>query len=118
MAERLSSARDLSQMELWCARYGSGALVLTRALPLLAEATVLLVGLHRLSWRQFLPPVLLSNLGLACAYSLLGHLSAEHAWLPAALAISVALPLLLTALLRKPRPTSEIAGRIVKGKGV
>jgi uncharacterized membrane protein YdjX (TVP38/TMEM64 family) len=104
LAERLSSASDLLQMEQLCRRYGSCVLVVTRALPILAEAAVLLMGLHRMQWRQFLPAVLLSNLGIACAYSLLGNYSAQHEWLPMALAISVALPLLLSALLRK-RPS-------------
>ena len=104
LAERLSSASDLRQMEQLCRCYGSYVLVLTRALPILAEAAVLLVGLHRMKWKQFLPPVLLSNLGIACAYALLGNYSAQHEWLPAALAISVALPLLLATLLRK-RPS-------------
>lgn len=103
LAERLSSVDDLRQMEVLCRKYGSFFLVLTRALPILAEAAVLLVGLHRMSWKQFLPPVLLSNLGIACAYSILGNYSARHHWLPAALAISVALPLLLTTVFRRTR---------------
>ncbi len=101
LAERWSSPGDLRQTEDLCQRYGSFFLVLTRALPILAEAAVLLVGLHRMSWRQFLPPIILSNLGIAVAYSLLGSYSADHHWLPAALAISVALPLLLTMTVRQ-----------------
>ena len=101
LAERWSSPQDLQQTEDLCQRYGSFFLVLTRAIPVLAEAAVLLVGLHRMPWRQFLPPVILSNLGIAVAYSLLGNYSAKHHWLPAALAISVALPLLLTMAVRQ-----------------
>jgi 3-dehydroquinate synthase len=46
-------------------RFGSGILVITRALPILAEAAVLLMGTVDLPWRQFLPAVMLSNLGIA-----------------------------------------------------
>jgi hypothetical protein len=48
-----------------------------------------------LSWQQFFPPVLLSNLGIAFAYAQFGAIAAQHQWLPFALGISVALPLLL-----------------------
>jgi uncharacterized membrane protein YdjX (TVP38/TMEM64 family) len=100
LAERWTDPRDLDAMERWSRQLGPWLVVLTRALPLLAEASVLLVGMHRLSWRAFLTPVMLSNLGIATAYSLLGHFAAQHEWLPAALAISIAFPLLLTATLR------------------
>jgi uncharacterized membrane protein YdjX (TVP38/TMEM64 family) len=101
LAERLTEPQDLQRMEPLLQRHGTFVLVVTRALPILAEATVLLVGVHRLGWRRFLPPVLLSNLGIALAYSALGRYSAEHKWLPAAMAISVALPLILTAIARR-----------------
>src|SRR5262245_54269258 len=64
----LTRADDLSRTRLLAERFGPALLVLGRGVPVLAEATVLLVGMHGLSWRQFLPPVLLSNLGLAVAY--------------------------------------------------
>ena len=38
-------------------------------------AAVLLAGIHRIPWRRFWPPVLLSNLGVALAYSLFGHVA-------------------------------------------
>ena len=76
-------------------------LATTRGLPVLAEATVLWLGAHGLTWRQFLPPVLLANLGLAVAYSGLGRVAANHAWLPVALGISVALPLLLSRFVQR-----------------
>ena len=87
-------------------RYGSFVLVLTRALPVFAEASVLLVGLHRMTWRQFLPPIALSNLGICLAYSVLGNYASKNAWLPWALGVSIALPLLL----------SEVARRILRWK--
>ncbi|MCH5377068.1 MAG: VTT domain-containing protein, partial [Planctomycetes bacterium] len=96
LAERLSTPDQLQRMESLNTRYGPGILVLFRAVPVLAEASVLLVGLHRLSWKRFLPPVLLANLGIAFAYAYFGQYAARHQWLPLALGISVALPVLLT----------------------
>jgi membrane protein DedA with SNARE-associated domain len=96
LAERFCKAEQLRQMERLSFRYGPGILVLFRAVPVLAEASVLLVGLNRLTWRRFLPPVMLSNLGIALAYAWFGHYAGERQWLPLALGIAVALPLLLT----------------------
>ena len=100
LAARFSSHDELEQMKPLSDRYGPGVLVLTRAVPVLAEASVLLLGVHRLSWRRFLPPVALSNLGLAVAYSVFGDYAQSHQWLPLGLAVAVALPVLATALFR------------------
>jgi 3-dehydroquinate synthase len=75
-------------------------LVLVRALPVLAEASVLLFGAARLSWRRFLPPVVLANLGIATAYSVLGYFGRTQNVTPYVLAGSVALPLLATTMVR------------------
>jgi membrane protein DedA with SNARE-associated domain len=93
-------------------RLGPLLLVLGRGVPVLAEATVLLCGMHGLSWRRFLPPVLLSNLGLAIAYAAFGQLAERYQWLPLALAVSIALPVLMAAAFRlvsknDPQPASE-----------
>ena len=93
--------KDLERIEQASQLWGTWALVLTRAVPVLAEACVLLLGTQRMSWRQFLPPVLLANLGIAVAYSALGELASRQGWLPSALAVSLALPILITALLRR-----------------
>ena len=96
LAERLASRTDLERTERLADRYATGALVLTRGLPILAEAMVLWMGIQRLAWRRFWPPVLASNLGLAIGYSALGHYASHQQWLPLAASVSVALPLLAT----------------------
>ncbi len=100
LAARLIEPRDLDRMELLTRRFGPKTLVLCRALPVLAEASVLLVGVMRLPWRAFFVPVALANLGIALAYSLLGSYSAERGLLLWAIVGAVALPLLATALMR------------------
>jgi uncharacterized membrane protein YdjX (TVP38/TMEM64 family) len=95
-----SEAQDLDRMERLTRRYGSTVLVLFRAVPVLAEASVLLVGIHNLSWRRFLLPIVLGNLGVAVAYAGFGDLADRNQWLPIALSLSVAFPLLLVAAVR------------------
>jgi uncharacterized membrane protein YdjX (TVP38/TMEM64 family) len=96
LALRFSNAEDLGQVDVLSARYGPMVLVLARPVPILAEASVLFLGATRLSWSRFLVPIALSNLGIAAAYAALGEL----VQLPVALAASIALPLVLTALAR------------------
>jgi uncharacterized membrane protein YdjX (TVP38/TMEM64 family) len=100
LAERFSSLDDLERMDLLSTRYGPWILVGTRALPVLAEAAVLFLGATRLAWRQFLPAVMLSNLGIAAVYAVLGHYARSRGELPLALAASIALPLLAATMAR------------------
>lgn len=100
LAERFAGADDLARIDLLSGQYGAWILVATRALPVLAEAAVLFLGATQLSWRRFLPPVLLSNLGIAAVYSALGHLARTQGELPLALAASIAVPLLASTIVR------------------
>lgn len=92
LTSRLAKSEDVKQMELLSRRIGPAILVITRAVPVLAEAGVLWFGLTQLSWRRFIPPVALANLGIAAVYAALGS------WvrLPVAFAASLAIPFVLT----------------------
>lgn len=103
---RLTSADDLARIDRAGARLGSTLVVLTRALPLLAEAAVVWVGLAGVSLRVVLPALALSNLGIALAYALLGRFAHERQLLWPALVASVALPVLATLLARRWLPTA------------
>lgn len=109
VVRRLANDTDLERLDNLTRRYGAAVLVVTRALPLLAEASVLLVGLHRLSWWRFWPPVLLSNLGIALAYAFFGEVAARNQWLPIALGVSLGLPLLIAAVVRWWIPSPSTA---------
>jgi membrane protein DedA with SNARE-associated domain len=100
IALRFAKEEDLDRLEKLTSLYGATVLVLFRAVPVLAEASVLLVGIHKLSWKRFLPPLVFSNLGIALAYAKFGEYADRNQWLPFALGISVALPLLLTMIVR------------------
>jgi uncharacterized membrane protein YdjX (TVP38/TMEM64 family) len=109
VVRRLAGPRDLSRTAQLVETFGPWLLVLGRGVPVVAESTVLLFGMHRLAWRKFLPPVLLANLGLAATYSLFGDLADRYHSLPLAMGIAIALPVLLVAALRStmPRPNAS-----------
>lgn len=97
----MSREEDLHRMQGLSNRFGPAVLIISRGVPVLAEASVLLMGLHQLAWRRFLPAVLLSNLGIALAYSAFGHYAEQHQWLPLALGVSIALPVLLATMMSR-----------------
>jgi uncharacterized membrane protein YdjX (TVP38/TMEM64 family) len=101
LAERLIERDELDRMRFLSARFGPKTLVLCRALPVLAEASVLFVAATGLSWPKFFVPTALANLGIALAYAILGSSSADRNLLIWAIAGSIALPLLATALVRR-----------------
>lgn len=89
---------DLNQMKDLMNHYGPSVLILGRALPVFAEASVLMAGIHRLSWKRFFLPVVVSNFIIAMVYSSLGDLAAKYQWLAAAVGVSIGLPLLMAAI--------------------
>ncbi len=101
IARRFSESADITRMSDFTKRHGPIALVLTRALPILAEACVLMLGAGRLSWRRFLPPLLASNLALALTYSACGVWFRESSALPIAIVASGAIPLVAALLIRR-----------------
>ena len=102
-----SKEEDLERMRIVSDRYGPFVLVLTRAMPVFAEATVLIAGIHQLAWRRFLPAVIFSNLGIALAYSAFGDYAEQHQWLPLALGIAIAIPVMVAAVAQRLMPKAE-----------
>ncbi|MCA9108819.1 MAG: VTT domain-containing protein [Planctomycetaceae bacterium] len=92
--------RDVSAIEGAQLQFGPAVLVFTRALPILAEACVLLMGVLKLPWRNFLPAVLLSNLVISMAYAAFGAYFVERDSLAVAVIASVLLPLGIAILVR------------------
>lgn len=102
-----SRGEDLTRMRQVSDRFGPSVLVVTRAMPVFAEASVLIAGIHRLAWRRFLPAILASNLGVAIAYSALGDYAERHQWLPLALGVAIGVPVLVAALAKRFLPSGE-----------
>ncbi len=83
------------------AKRGPLAVVLLRPLPILAEASVLLVGAVRLSWRSFLPAVLASNLVISLVYAACGEYFRDQNALPWAVVATGTIPLFATFAARR-----------------
>ena len=98
---RFVGAQDLERMKGFAHRFGPLALVLTRALPILAEACVLLMGTTQLSWRRFLVPVVICNLLVSLSYAACGEYFQGQDALPVAVVASGTIPLLLALSIRR-----------------
>jgi len=94
LARRLSGDQALARADAAALRWGVFVLVLARPVPVLAEASILLMATTQLAWWRFLTAVGLSNLGIAAAFAALG----DRVQLPIAIAASIALPLAAACL--------------------
>ncbi len=90
-----SRGEDLERMTSLIDRFGPAVLVITRAMPVFAEASVLISGIHGLTWRRFLAATIPSNLGIALAYAAFGDYAERHQWLPLALGVAIAVPVVI-----------------------
>jgi membrane protein DedA with SNARE-associated domain len=106
---RLTNHDELVRLERLTESLGPAVLVVTRALPVLAEASVLLFGAARLSWGRFLRSIALANLGIALAYAAFGSYAREHGATAAALVASIVLPLVALLLVRLFIPAERAA---------
>ena len=101
IARRFADEATLGRMHRLSQRWGPLLIVLTRAVPVLAEATVLWLGLQRTSVRRLWLPLVLSNLGIALAYAVFGRWAGEQGWLVFAMVASATFPLVLWLIVRR-----------------
>ncbi|MCA9105469.1 MAG: TVP38/TMEM64 family protein [Planctomycetales bacterium] len=92
-ARRLSQSGDLAAARGWLDRYGPAVLIVARGLPVIGEATVLAMGLYGLRWSSFLASVGAANAVLSLVYAAVGSWASEQGWLPLAVGLVTALPL-------------------------
>lgn len=100
-AERFVDRRDLDALDHFAGSQGVPLLIVTRALPLFAEAAVLLLGASCLSWRRFLPAVAIANFFIAAVYTLLGEQFQNSPALPTVIVASALVPLAAGVYLRQ-----------------
>lgn len=62
--------------DLW-GRYGEWTLILTRAVPVLAEAAVLFAGMSEMPMRRFMVLTTLANIGIGTLYAAVGAYAME-----------------------------------------
>ena len=101
-----SAGGDLDRSAALVRRFGPAALVLTRPLPILAEACVLLVGTTGLTWRRFAVPVVLSNVVISATYAAAGAYFRDRGAFAPAVILSGTIPLLAALLARRWLPTA------------
>lgn len=101
LARWFSDADDVVRMGDYARRRGPAAIYLTRALPILAEACILMLGAGRLEWSRFLGPMFISNGLLALTYSACGTWFRDSNSFPIAIVASGAIPLIVALVLRR-----------------
>lgn len=85
--------------ELW-SRYGEWTLILTRAVPVLAEASVVFAGMTEMPMRRFLVLTTLANTGIGILYAAVGAFAMEWNSFLGAFLGSLAVPALAQAMMR------------------
>lgn len=95
-------AKDRSDQKitgLW-ARYGEWTLILTRAVPVLAEAAVLFAGMSQMDFRRFMILTTLANAGIGTLYAAVGAYAMEWNSFLGAFLGSLIVPALAQAMMR------------------
>jgi 3-dehydroquinate synthase len=101
LVRRMVGERELERAERLAMRFGSAVLVVSRGVPVLAEASALLAGALAMPLARFALVVALSNAGLALAYALLARAASfEGAGLVLPFALGIAVPALALGVLR------------------
>ncbi len=72
ISKRLVGSKELLKFEKLQNKYGDWIIILTRAVPVLAEASVLVAGIGRMPLKRFILLIILSNLGISIAYAFIG----------------------------------------------
>lgn len=100
VTERLIPAADLEGLKSSARQHDVWLLLVTRPLPILAEATVLICGTLDTTWRNLLWTLAIGNAAVAIAFAVLGQQATDQEWLLIAIVLSVMLPLAFTWIVR------------------
>jgi uncharacterized membrane protein YdjX (TVP38/TMEM64 family) len=107
LAERLAGREELARLEAPAHRFGAWLVLVSRPVPIVAEASVLLLGATRLSWRAFWWPLAIANLVLAVCYAALGDVARRYEWLATAVFLALVVPLVVAWWIRKFQPFNQ-----------
>jgi uncharacterized membrane protein YdjX (TVP38/TMEM64 family) len=105
---RLAGGADAAVVADVVRRHAGWALAVFRAVPVLAEISVVMTGVARPGWRLFVIVVAPANLGVAVVYAGLGALAAETATFLLATSAAIVLPWVVWLALRRPRPVRRV----------
>lgn len=98
--ERLLGEVEVARLRRTQERFGDWMLIVFRAVPVLAEASVIFAGLTRVPLRRFLLITATSNLGISIAYSATGAFFARRESFLLAFAGAIAIPALAMLIAR------------------
>ncbi|MEW4490207.1 VTT domain-containing protein [Thalassoglobus sp. JC818] len=98
---RMTDKRDRNVIEQFQERLAIWSVAVTRPLPILAEATILLFGAMRIPFSLILLPLIVANLVIAASYSAIGALAIQYDVTIWVIAGSVVFPVALTWLVRR-----------------
>ncbi|WP_442483411.1 TVP38/TMEM64 family protein [Aeoliella sp. SH292] len=101
LAERFAAPEDLANLRTSAREHDVWLLLVTRPLPILAEATVLLCGALDTCWSRMLWTLAVGNAAVALAFAFLGSQAEEHEWMTVAIVLSIVVPLAGTWLVRQ-----------------
>ena len=103
MANRLVGEQELARLEKLSQRFGDWVIVVTRPVPVLAEASALFAGISGMPMHQFLLLSTLSNLGVSAVYAAVGAFSATANSFLLAFGGSILVPLVAMILTKGQR---------------
>ncbi len=94
-AKRFVDHEEISKFESLQKKYGDWVIIISRSIPLLAETSVILAGIGRISIGRFLLLTIMSNLGISMVYAAVGAYSAHINSFLFAFAGSILLPVMV-----------------------
>ncbi|MGZ7095242.1 MAG: TVP38/TMEM64 family protein [Methanobacterium sp.] len=100
ISNRLVGAGELSKLEKLQTKYGSLIIIISRAVPVLSDASVLVAGIGNMPLNRFILLILLSNLGISVVYATIGSYSAHINSFLMAFAGAIILPGLAIIILK------------------
>lgn len=101
LAERVAAPAELASLRGTANAHDVWLLLVTRPLPILAEAAVLLAGTLDTRWPRLLGSLAVGNAVVAVAFAVLGSQAQQHEWMLIALVLSIVVPLAGTWVLRQ-----------------
>jgi uncharacterized membrane protein YdjX (TVP38/TMEM64 family) len=106
---RMAGASEVARLAMLAERHGHWFLLVFRAVPVLAEASVVFAGASRMSRRSFFTASALANLGISATYAAVGASAARAGSFLLLFAGMVLLPALALLLVR-PRVRQRVSG--------
>ena len=110
--QKFSSADSIQSVQDQIQRYGGWPLVALRPVPVLAEASILLLGIYRYPFRKFFPIVAMANFVVAVIFVAMGSWFEAKGQFWLGIIVSSALPVVLLAIWltwdKRRQPTDSV----------